>query len=218
MMMERSFQVRGARGWGRKLLIPLLAVVWMLVGLYSEKPDEALACSCIGPLPLSEAMTHKTAVFAGKVTDIVPPESKPVMSSAEPVLVTLEVSRVWKGQVPPEVQLTTAMSSASCGYDGFHVGGEFLVMAHGEEQPLQTGLCDGTQPLAAAEPELSELGAGYEPLAKPSVAEQPQGPTSEGAEGLNEGKSVSSYWIPAGITLVVLAGLLLFILNKKRSA
>ncbi|WFB57936.1 hypothetical protein [Paenibacillus sp. BR1-192] len=80
----------------------------------------------------------------------------------------------------PVTELTTAMSSASCGYDQFAVGSEYLVFASAESGRLTTGLCDGTKPLTAAGKELSELGAGYPPKAAPPPGETGSDTLAEG--------------------------------------
>ena len=76
-------------------------------------------------------------LFAGKVTKLVGPKAKLVMSSADPVHVTLEVTEVWKGEL---AGMTRGGVISQCGYDQFAVGSEFLVFASAESGQLRTGM------------------------------------------------------------------------------
>jgi hypothetical protein len=79
------------------------------------------------------------------------------------VEVTFEVTDVWKGELRSETRVYTAMSGASCGYEGFAAGQSYIVFAHGLSDRLETGSCERTKPLSAAGEELAALGAGYKP-------------------------------------------------------
>jgi hypothetical protein len=141
----------------------MLSCLLLLVSLYTVKPADVFACSCAGPPTVEESLERSAAIFAGEVTKLVGPKPRLVMSSADPVQVTLEVTEVWKGELAGMTELTTAVSSSSCGYDQFAVGSEFLVFASAESGQLRTGMCDGTKLLSTATKELTELGDGYPP-------------------------------------------------------
>ncbi len=148
-------------------------VMIILVGFMAATPQQAYACSCIPPSPPLESMATSDAVFSGKVTRI-EAEEAPIMSSADPVKVVFEVSRVWKGAEDGAIALSTARDSASCGYD-FVAGQEYLVYAHSSESGLTTGLCTRTMPLSAAGEDLAALGEGVvpAPVAQPASTSIP---------------------------------------------
>ncbi|WP_258394598.1 hypothetical protein [Paenibacillus sp. MDMC362] len=164
----------------RKSKVIILSCLLLLMSLHAVKPANVFACSCAGPPTVEEGLERSAAVFAGKVTKLVSPKAKLVMSSADPVHVRLEVTEVWKGELAGMTQLTTAVSSASCGYDQFAVGSEFLVFASAESGQLRTGMCDGTKLLSTAGQELIVLGDGYPP-------EDASAPSEAGPDTLAEG-------------------------------
>jgi len=119
------------------------------------------ACSCAQPAPPQESLKQSTAVFAGKVIDINVP-SGIAGSSADPVKVIFEVSKIWKGPDYETLVLTTARSGVSCGYS-FKENEEYIVYAYGEEDKLSTGICSRTTLLANAQNDLKDLGEGNLP-------------------------------------------------------
>ena len=114
------------------------------------------ACSCIQPAPPQESLEQSTSVFAGKVIDIDVP-SGIVVSSADPVKVTFEVSKIWKGTNYKTLVVTTSRYEESCGYL-FKQGEEYIVYTYGEGDKLNTGICSRTKLLANAQEDLRELG------------------------------------------------------------
>lgn len=150
---------RRALGAARVLLALLLAASgsWLLIPAPS-----AHACSCAQLGSAQQAMQQHAAVFSGKVTKM----DRPLVarSSAAPVRITIKVDDVWKGQVSSRTVVTTALSGASCGYEGFREGESYVVFASEHSGKLETGLCSLTQPLAAAGDVLNELGEGYKPI------------------------------------------------------
>ena len=97
---------------------------------------------------VEDSMKQSTAVFRGYSTCSDPKGL--FSSSADPVKVVLEVRKVWKGELASKTEITTAVSSASCGYDGFVVDAEYLVFANADSisKKLETGLCNGNRSLA----------------------------------------------------------------------
>lgn len=198
----------------------MLSCLLLLVSLYTIKPSDVFACSCAGPPEVAESLERSAAIFAGKVTQIADPPRKLVMSSADPVHVTLEVTEIWKGELNPVTELTTAMSSASCGYDQFAVGSEYLVFASAESGRLTTGLCDGTKPLTAAGKELTELGAGYPPKAAPAPGETGSDTLAEGMPP-SEGEAADQTFMQrpflwGAVAVLMAAGLWLYFWRKKK--
>ena len=119
------------------------------------------ACSCAQPAPPQESLEQSTAVFTGKVIDIDIP-SGIIVSSTDPIKVTFEVSKIWKGPDYKTLVLTTARNGAICGYS-FKENEEYIVYAYGEEDTLSTGICSRTRLLASAQNDLQELGTGNLP-------------------------------------------------------
>lgn len=122
-------------------------------------PDRAYACSCATGFDVTEkerveeAYSRAGAVFAGKVAGI--ESQQPASDSMEPIRVTFGVSKTWKGPWAQTLEVNTAASSASCGYE-FRAGREYLVYA---SEDMQVSLCSETKPLSAAEVDLDTLGA-----------------------------------------------------------
>lgn len=118
----------------------------------------ANACSCIAPVTPQEALESSTAVFTGKVvsTEV---QNGVMISSGDPVTVTFDVSKIWKGSESQTIVITTAREDASCGYT-FEKGKEYIVYAYGEENELGTNICTRTNMLANAQEDLQELGEG----------------------------------------------------------
>ncbi|MDQ8734214.1 hypothetical protein [Paenibacillus sp. LHD-38] len=141
----------------------LVFSMWFVI-----EPLTVQACSCAGPPSVEDQLNRKTAIFTGKVLTLTKPAKGKIWSSADPVKAQMEVKTVWKGELDSQTTVYTALSSASCGYEGFEVNEEYIVFAYGDPERLETGLCGGTKTLASAQEELKALGAGYEPSKTPS--------------------------------------------------
>lgn len=126
------------------------------VGFAATVPGAAYACSCAAPAGGSEeerarrAAEGAQAVFAGEVSGIEYLSLGTIIGSGDPVEVTFDVSRVWKGPAYETLTVETARSGASCGYD-FDEGRQYLVYATGSAPDrdggpgsLQVGLCSAT--------------------------------------------------------------------------
>lgn len=140
----------------RKIIITLFIVGSLFVNVNSVS-----ACSCISPASPQESLEQSTAVFAGEVIDIDIPSGK-VMSSSDPVTVTFDVSKTWKGPDYNTLVLTTSRDEASCGYS-FTQNKEYIVYAYGDDNNLSTSICNRTKLLANAQNDVQELGEGNIP-------------------------------------------------------
>jgi hypothetical protein len=136
-------------------LLGLLAIGLTLLPLH-----KAAACSCIPPEPPQTALGKATAVFSGRVVGIDEPAFP--TNSLEPVHVTLNVERSWKGPLTEEIEVRTAMSSASCGFT-FEENKEYLVYANGDPHDLQVSLCSRTALAENASADLAAFGRGITP-------------------------------------------------------
>ncbi len=144
----------------QKLAVILLCG-WAASVLWLFSPRCVFACSCVAPGPPKVELAQSVGVFAGRVIDIEKP-SGTVMSSADPVIVTLQVSTVWKGPAYKTLVMQTVRESDSCGFP-FEPGQEYLVYARGTESNLAVSLCSRTRPLAEATEDIRQLGSGTIP-------------------------------------------------------
>lgn len=101
-----------------------------------------------------------------------------------------EVDRVWKGDVGPSVEISTALHSATCGRS-YKIGTQYVIYARkGPSGELTDMLCSRTRATTSAGEDLQVLGAGAEPQVQlapepdeegPEPTEPPRiGPTPDG--------------------------------------
>lgn len=114
-------------------------------------PVDVLACSCMRPQPVPEAVEDATRVFVGEVTAV-----KRVDALHQRV--TFHVTEHFKGSRVETVQLITPSDGVMCGYP-FNEGSIYVVYAHGEEGDLGSSSCSRTT-LAMQGSDLEELRAG----------------------------------------------------------
>lgn len=134
----------------------IILLTLIIINLFLINLSLVNACSCILPAPPKESLEKSTAVFAGKVVDVDVPIGI-VISSADPVKVTFDISKVWKGSNYKTLVVTTARDGASCGYS-FKKGEEYIVYTYGEGDKLSTGICSRTKLLVNAQEDLEGLG------------------------------------------------------------
>jgi len=108
--------------------------------------SRALACSC-GGISERQAFEGADVVFEGVATSANEPLI--IQSSGDPVEFTFSVENTLKGNLPSQVIVTTALSSASCGAE-FQVGERWRVFASGSSDNLGSNLCAGNRLLGAA--------------------------------------------------------------------
>jgi hypothetical protein len=136
--------------------VVILAVyaIWLFAD-----PSKTHACSCAVSGSPAEALARADAVFAGEVVSVrVGRSSLLSYSSADPVSVKFNVSRVWKGPRSDTITIKTVRSEVSCGYE-FEEGRKYVVYARNGE----TGLCSRTAGLENAVADLAALGDGWQP-------------------------------------------------------
>lgn len=184
-----------------------------LIGLASfSQTSEARACSCMKLSP-SEGVTSSYAVFSGEVTKV--EENKATRFGGRAV--TLQVKKVWKGEVGEQVEVHTAASSAACGYN-FTKGETYLVYATRDEaDPMRVSLCSRTALEASAEEDLEYLGKPAKQFDAPAANRK----SKHGEANKKENCSASAG--PAsqgglGWTLLLLAGFLLAMRRFTRLA
>lgn len=181
----------------------VLSFLFVFGSWFVAEPLTVHACSCAGPPSIEDQMKRKTAIFTGKVLSLTKPDKGKFWSSADPVKAQFEVKTVWKGELGSQTAVYTALSSASCGYEGFEVNKEYIVFAYGDPDRLETGLCEGTKTLASAQEELKALGVGYEPFKAPIPGEAPK-------------EETDNRLIIIGLCVVVFIAFVLLVLALKR--
>lgn len=113
------------------------------------------ACSCIPPGSPQDALNASDAVFSGTV--------ERVAFSGGENRVLVDVSRVWKGPSYDAMMVSTAVSSAACGYN-FNPGEDYLVYASTQDDgDLSVSLCSRTARLQDAQEDVAALGDGERP-------------------------------------------------------
>lgn len=187
--------------WGsRSFLVALVAALAAIFVL----PQTCFACSCLPPKPPLEAAADAAAVFQGRVTKV---EQVRGSTGAESKRVTMQVSKVWKGNVTAETLVYTANDSAACGIS-FQQGTEYIVyasVADGTDvsgtpaNSFVTGLCDRTSPIAEASDDLAALGPGQPPT--PAMPNTGGGATDAGASS----RVIPAELLIGGAVLAVLA-------------
>ena len=98
-------------------LARLLAILGLtLLATVGLPASTACACSCATP-SAGELIDSVDAIFEGTVTEATDPQGHAkTVRSDRPVILTLAVSKVYKGEVHATTQVTTAAESGSCGY------------------------------------------------------------------------------------------------------
>lgn len=205
----------------KKLMIFVLCWAVMLSAGLMIKPEEVFACSCaMGPSAehqVEDSLQRKEAVFAGKVIKVTQPRQKSIMSTSDLVEVNFEVTQVWKGEVHQQETVYTAMSSVTCGYEGFQEGKDYIVAANAKKETGQytTTVCDLTKPLTQAGEEMKLLGDGYSPtpMSDEEIASSEQGII----ESQSKDKAVKVSLIAALAAIVLIAGATFLILRRRNS-
>jgi len=133
-----------------KRLLPLLFLVVSLLGV--AVPARACSCALLEPDRLLE---FAPTAFVGTVT------GAPAVAGrgGGSVAYTFEVETGLAGEVPAVVDVTTADSSAACGFEAA-LGTRMAVFAHDEGNGvLSSGLCSTTD----ADLAINALGPGTQP-------------------------------------------------------
>ncbi len=95
----------------------VLAAFLGCVGMVLGVAGPAAACSCVAA-SIEELVGYADVMVTGTLTRCAGPvAASQVMSSGDPVTYTVAVERVFKGDASGELELTSAMSGASCGLE-----------------------------------------------------------------------------------------------------
>jgi len=113
-------------------------VLSMAFALAFAVPGHALACSCIPPQPVPEAVGVASRVFVGEVVS-----TRDTGDLYRRVV--FRATEHFKGSPVDTIELTTAQHGAMCGYP-FRPGVRYVVYTHGDDDALRTGTCSRTTP------------------------------------------------------------------------
>ncbi len=146
-----------------KKLMSIMLLSLMFFSILNYSPTISYACSCAEPGPVKEELERSSAVFSGKVIEMVDKNrNKLIQSSADLIAVKFEVAEVWKGKSNSQMIVYTERDSASCGFE-FEQNQEYLVYANESEGQIRVNLCSRTNLLSAASTDILELGKGEKP-------------------------------------------------------
>jgi hypothetical protein len=148
-----------------------IAALLTLAPLLSARP--ARACSCVQEFT-RRTVEQAAAVFAGTVRTI--DYLEPDAPTIEPkILVTFDVSEIWKGPTQRTLRLRTTYNKSSCSGYIFQEGASYFVTAFGGSAPSPDGaveledvnVCGTTTPLGRAGDLVKVLGRpGWKPPTK----------------------------------------------------
>lgn len=142
--------------------ICVLMIITFSVGSALTRPAVASACSCADAGTIQEKKERSDAVFEGTATSVKQSSLFLFRSPDKAVKTSFRVSEVWKGHVAPTIEVLTAESGDSCGYE-FQEGERYLVYARSTGSSLEVSLCSGTILQSAASEHVAALGSGSTP-------------------------------------------------------
>ncbi|MET0553882.1 MAG: hypothetical protein ABW221_12640 [Vicinamibacteria bacterium] len=152
-----------------------IAALLTLAALLCAQP--ARACSCSGEFT-QKSVDQAVAVFAGTVTDV--QFLEPDAPRIEPkILVTFDVSEIWKGPQQGTLRLRTVFNKFSCSGEAYQRGDRYFVVTHktnlgarkGEVELEDIYACTGTRRLDQATDSLKVLGRpGWKPPKKDAAS------------------------------------------------
>jgi len=213
-MRKLRFRVPGLPSLPWRKLVGYLVALVTAVLIAVTNPVPAAACSCyMGPL--SEFAEEVGTAFVGRQTHRIEGD-RSGMAFGRSVVLVMDVSRVYKGQVGPRVAVLTNSQESACGVD-FTDEPSRGVVAFGQDGDLGVDLCSAW---AWNTGDIEEVfGRGYPPdetieLALPANADLTV-KEFEAALGivptLPNGESGEGDGIPASLQISGLAlGILLF--------
>lgn len=154
----------------------------------------AHACSCV-PLDTAREAASATHVFVGTVTGS---HDRPREQVHD-----IDVSEVYKGEVPEVVELHSVTGAGSCGLGSLPAGRRIAFFATATRSGLVSDSCSGTAPVTAevAEDLSAELG---DPAALNGSAEQASADQTEEGDASESGGDGAPLW-PALTALLLLA-------------
>lgn len=160
--------------------MPTALAAALLLAAFHGWPATAHACKC-GQQTQAEAAQAASAIFEGRVESIATAAQEASSGVPAPLLVQLAVVRRFKGANSERAEVRTNADGIACGYE-FQPNESYLVYAESHDGKLWVSRCGRTQPMAAAEADLSALGMGTTPVdvknpVEPEPAAEPEDAT-----------------------------------------
>lgn len=118
-----------------------LALLLGTVVLTVAPAQQAAACSCVSATT-EEYADRADVVGVGTITAREDPADP--TGSGDDATWTIDLDRVFKGSPGPRVEVASAVSGASCGWDHVQVGAAIILFATVDGDRLRSNLCDGT--------------------------------------------------------------------------
>ncbi len=148
----------------------VLALVVGAAAIFARS-ERVSACSCVGPIPVCQAVWQTDAVFTGEVLAVTD-EKRATTTNQTPELqsgrqVRVRVLESFRGEAAKEIDVFTGSGGGDCGFT-FQTGASYLIYAyrHPATGRLSTGICSRTKLLANASEDLAYLRG---PARTPSV-------------------------------------------------
>ena len=137
----------------RVVILPAFALLLLLLSART-----ASACTCAVERGPCEAFGGASAVFVGTVTGVTTRERTGGDDDWAPRVFKFSVAQPYLGAAGAEVEVSTAMHDAACGY-AFRRGETYLVYAHLDPKGkrLITSICTRTRPVSDAAEDLEFL-------------------------------------------------------------
>lgn len=178
---------RFARLIGMRVLVTALLAAALAILV----PQTCAACSC-AILEFDESVAMAGAVFSGTVTQRHDSNPGSEDSSDDSIEYTIDVERVYRGEMAERAVVLSARDSASCGVD-LVPGTTYLVLTE-PGSSSRVGLCGGTSELRLVPADdLASLGEGSAPTAGTA------NPDDGGTPSPNTGSSRALGWGLGGL-------------------
>lgn len=201
----------------RRNLVVLASVVALILLAPMISPKPAQACICARSGSPRDALREADMVIFGRVAQMTVAQRHPTqLSSADPVTVEFNVSRVWKGPRRETLAVETERMGISCGYE-FAVGHWHVVYAYDGH----TSMCTRTGPVYLAVRDFAALGLGARPDSNPEtapVSKPGDPPTADShSRGSDCGATSASGGVPVGFAAMgSLAGVAWLLARRRR--
>src|ERR1700720_516093 len=126
----------------------LLIGITLIIVIVGAAAPVSRACFCVVP-DVPDAFERASAVFVGKVTDIIPPRTHDKNGSltARSYVIKFKVERSWKGVSSQEVSVLSVQGGFECfSYPAVYIGEKYLVYADPlhSDSVLEKGLLEIT--------------------------------------------------------------------------
>lgn len=135
-MVEPAGPPARQTGMRRFALLTALSVVpFLWLGA-----EPAVACSCVQS-SLPDFVERADVVGSGRLVE------REYVRDGQDVVYTFAGTGTFEGELPPEFDVRSSASSASCGIEGLVVGRDYLLFLEDEDGALSANLCGGTRRL-----------------------------------------------------------------------